>query len=96
VTGRFEETTHAAADDLRTAVEDGDAAALRAHAHKLAGGAANLGAVEVATLARELEALGDTGTTSGAEPLLPRLDSALDRARAGVRAYRERWLTSAS
>jgi CheY-like chemotaxis protein len=96
VTGRFEETTAAAAEDLRAAVEAGDAAALRAHAHKLAGGAANLGALEVATLARELEALGDAGTTDGAEPLLPRLCAALDRARAGVRAYRERWLTSAS
>jgi PAS domain S-box-containing protein len=96
VTGRFEETTAVAAEDLRAAVEVGDAAALRVHAHKLAGGAANLGALEVATLARELEALGDAGTTDGAEPLLPRLGTALDRARAGVRAYRERWLTSAS
>jgi CheY-like chemotaxis protein len=96
VTGRFEETTASAAVDLRAAVEGGDAAALRAHAHRLAGGAGNLGAIEVATLARELEALGDAGTTDGAVPLLAQLDTALDRARAGVRAYRERWLTSAS
>ncbi len=96
VTGRFEESTRAAAADLRCAVEAGDADALRAHAHKLAGGAANLGAVEVAALARELEALGDAGTTSGAASLLPRLVSSLDRARAGVRAYRDRWLGPAS
>lgn len=96
VTGRFEETTASAADDLRSAVEAGDADALRAHAHKLVGGAANLGAVEVVALARELEALGDAGTTYGAAPLLPRLVTALDRARTGIRAYRERWLGSAS
>ncbi len=95
VTGRFEETTATAADDLRCAVESRDPDALRAHAHKLAGGAANLGAVEVVALARELEALGDAGTTSGAAPLLPRLATALDRARAGIRAYREQWLGSA-
>jgi PAS domain S-box-containing protein len=92
VTGRFEETTASVAEDLRRAVQDGDPVALRAHAHKLAGGAANLGAVEVATLARELEALGDAGTTTGAAAVLTRLGAALDRARAGVRAYRERWL----
>ena len=96
VTGRFEETTASATDDLRSAVEAGDPEALRAHAHKLAGGAANLGAVEVVTLARELEALGDAGTTCGAAPLLPCLATALDRARAGIWAYRERWLGSAS
>ena len=87
VTGRFEESTRSAAEDLRSAVEAGDAPALRAHAHKLAGSAANLGALEVATLARQLEALGDSGTTSGAAPLLPRLGTALDRARAGIRGY---------
>lgn len=96
VTGRFEESTRAAAEDLRTAVEAGDAAALRAHAHKLAGGAGNLGAVQVASLARELEALGDAGTTEGAGPVLLRLVTALDRARAGVRSYRERWLVPPS
>ena len=58
--------------------------------------AANLGALEVAVLARQLEALGDSGTTSGAAPLLPRLGTALDRARAGIRSYRERWLASTS
>jgi PAS domain S-box-containing protein len=96
VTGRFEESTRSAAEDLRSAVEAGDAPALRAHAHKLAGSAANLGALEVATLARQLEALGDSGTTSGAAPLLSRLGTALDRARAGIRGYRERWLASTS
>ena len=63
MTARFEESTVAAAADLRTAVEADDAVALRAHAHKLAGGAANLGAREVVALARELEALGESGTT---------------------------------
>jgi CheY-like chemotaxis protein len=93
---RFEETTRSAAEDLRRAVEADDADALRAHAHKLAGGAANLGAVEVAGLARRLEALGDAGTTSGAALLLPRLGTALERARAGIRSYRERWLAPTS
>ncbi|KRF30560.1 hypothetical protein ASG94_18680 [Nocardioides sp. Soil805] len=92
VTARFEESTVAAAEDLRRAVETGDADALRGHAHKLAGGAANLGAVEVASLARDLEAIGDAGTTSGASAVLARLLGALEQARAGVRAYRERWL----
>ncbi|WP_457205030.1 response regulator [Nocardioides sp. P5_C9_2] len=96
VTGRFEESSLAVADDLRCAVETDDADALRAHAHKLAGGAANLGAVEVAALARELEALGDAGTTSGAGAVLVRLVAALERARTGLRAYRERWWGPAS
>jgi PAS domain S-box-containing protein len=94
VTARFGETTRAAAEDLREAVAAGDADCLRRHAHKLAGGAANVGAVEVASLARRLEAVGEAGTTSGAAPLLSRLGPELDRARSGMRSYRERWLGS--
>jgi PAS domain S-box-containing protein len=96
VTGRFDASTVAAAADLRRAVADDDPAALRAHAHKLAGGAANLGAREVVPLARELEALGEAGTTAGASSVLARLETALDRARSGIRAYRERHLPPAS
>ena len=96
VTGRFDQGTVTAAADLRAAVEGDDAVALRAHAHKLAGGAANLGAREVVALARELEALGELGTTDGGPDLLVRLETALDRARAGIRAYRERHLRPVS
>ena len=95
VTGRFEESTRTAAEDLRSAVEAGDAAALRAHAHKLAGSAANLGALEVATLARQLEALGTRARRPAPLRCSP-AGTALDRARAGIRGYRERWLASTS
>ena len=71
VTGRFDQGTVTAAADLRAAVEGDDAVALRAHAHKLAGGAANLGAREVVALARELEALGSRGPPTAARTCWP-------------------------
>ena len=49
-------------DAIRAAVDDADPIALRASAHRLAGGAANLGLIAVAAAARDLELLADKGT----------------------------------
>ena len=76
-------------DAIRAAVEDADPTALRQSAHRLAGGAANLGLIAVAAAARDLELLADKGTTHGAADVLPRLAEALDGGRSAVLAYRD-------
>ena len=63
---------------LRRASQAQDAPSLRAAAHRLKGGAANLGAQRVAAVAFGLEQLGDTGEVRGAGPLLIDLAAALD------------------
>jgi two-component system, sensor histidine kinase and response regulator len=74
----------ARADDLvatiRTAVLAHDPAGLRAGAHQLKGSALNLGLPMVGAAAARLEALGDSGSTAGAEDLLDELVDEVDRA----------------
>ena len=74
--------------ELEKAVADGDAAALRATAHKLKGSALNLGAKEVADVSRRLEELGDEDRTDAAGTVLEELRGAAPRACAALDAYR--------
>jgi CheY-like chemotaxis protein len=80
---RVTESVHA----IRSATAAGDPEALTAAAHRLKGSALNLGLPVVGHLAHELEMLGDTGSTTGAQALLEDLESALSRAVAEVLAY---------
>lgn len=58
---------------LQKAVQLGDARALQEAAHSLKSSSANLGAVEVANLCREIETLGRQGLLEKAEPLMGQL-----------------------
>ncbi|MFJ5954478.1 response regulator [Paenarthrobacter sp. NPDC092416] len=79
---------------LDAAMQDGQAPAVEAAAHKLAGAAANIGAIEAASLCKELERLGRDGAadlgTRGLEILqrlhaeLARVDNALERMMLGA------------
>ncbi|RCX32726.1 signal transduction histidine kinase [Thioalbus denitrificans] len=54
---------------IRDAIDKTDADALRAAAHTMKSSSANLGAMPLSALAKELEALGRSGTTEGAAEL---------------------------
>ncbi|GAB3793439.1 response regulator [Nocardioides ungokensis] len=69
---------------IRGAVAAGDASALQQSAHQLKGSALNLGLPLVGATAARLEALGDAGTTAGAEDLLAELVREVDRAVAAL------------
>jgi hypothetical protein len=56
-------------------------------AHKLAGGALNLGVTAAGRTAQEIELVADTGSTDGAAVLVDRLEADLERGRAALRAY---------
>jgi CheY-like chemotaxis protein/HPt (histidine-containing phosphotransfer) domain-containing protein len=75
-------------EELGTAARAGDAATLRAVAHRLKGSAMNLGAARVAEVAQHLESLGDQDSTSGATPALDRLRQAGAGATEALSAYR--------
>jgi PAS domain S-box-containing protein len=86
--GNFLANSGPAVERLRGLVAEDDADGMRQAAHKLAGSALNLGVVEVGAAARELEFLGDAGTTDGAPPLLDALDASVRRGQALLTAYR--------
>jgi signal transduction histidine kinase/CheY-like chemotaxis protein len=65
---------------LRSSVERGDAAELRASAHALKGAALNIGAGDVAACAQQLENAGKSGALEGLAPGLEALSAALEAA----------------
>ena len=67
-----------------------DAKALQTQAHSLKSSSANVGARELAELARELEALGRTGQTTDAAGLVERMATEFLRVREALVAERER------
>jgi CheY-like chemotaxis protein/HPt (histidine-containing phosphotransfer) domain-containing protein len=66
------------------AVADADALGLRASAHAFKSLSATMGGIAVAQLCGSLEALGRTGTTVGAEKLLPQLQFEYERLEAAL------------
>ncbi len=64
---------------VREAIAAGDADGLRRAAHSGKGSSANLGALPLSDLFRELEDLGRSGTTVGGSELMPRVDAELGR-----------------
>lgn len=87
--GNFAIRSEEALASIREAEEAGDDTQLRFHAHKLVGSAGNLGVVDVADLAREIELLADTGTTAGAASIIRKLDAALEQGCLALLAYRD-------
>jgi two-component system, sensor histidine kinase and response regulator len=77
-------------EGLQRALAEKDAKALQAQAHSLKSSSANVGARELAELARELEALGHSNQTSDAGGLVERMAAEFLRVREALIAERER------
>ena len=60
---------------LRTSIDNSDAANVRQHAHRFKSGSANLGAIGLAELCKQLEYKGRNNDLEGAEALLSRIES---------------------
>ena len=60
-------------DDLQAVTEAGDLAAVDLQAHSMKGGAANVGAVRMTAVAREMETLAKNGSLDGAGDLVAQL-----------------------
>jgi signal transduction histidine kinase/ActR/RegA family two-component response regulator/HPt (histidine-containing phosphotransfer) domain-containing protein len=65
--------------DIEEAIAQTNSEALRQSAHALRSSSINLGAVEVGELCRELEQMGKSGTTEGAQKLYPQLSLAVGK-----------------
>lgn len=65
---------------IERAIAQSDAEALRQAAHALRSGSINLGAVQVGQLCRELEQMGKSGSTTGAQALYQQLPLAVGQA----------------
>jgi HPt (histidine-containing phosphotransfer) domain-containing protein len=72
---------------MRGSLARSDAAAFTLQAHTLLGAAGFFGARAAADLAGQLEALGRSGDLSGAEPLVRKLDAALEVLEAALRGW---------
>lgn len=57
-------------DELQAVVAAGDVPAVDLQAHSMKGGAANVGALKMAALAKDLEHLAKSGSLTGAEDLV--------------------------
>ncbi len=85
--GNFQKNSVAAEESIDAHVVAGDAPALKATAHKIAGSALNLGVARAGEAARAMEHLADSGSTDGAEDLLSELHEAMGQARSLLLAY---------
>jgi len=71
---------------IRDAIGQSDADALRAAAHTMKSSSANLGAMPLSALAKELEALGRSGTTEGAAELFRQAAAEFTRVKQALEA----------
>lgn len=74
---------------IKAAVAQGDANALRQTAHTLISSSASLGATTLASLCRELEVMGSTGTVKGASAKVPQLQAEYERVKAVLEVIRQ-------
>jgi HPt (histidine-containing phosphotransfer) domain-containing protein len=84
---RFEREGVAQLASLRSAASTAATTALDRLAHEFKGWSSTLGAVEVASLCRDLGALCEAGSAVGATELIERLESAHRRAVEALRRY---------
>ena len=85
--GNFVANTPTTMATIREAYESGDTDTLRQVAHKLAGGALNLGVTNAGEIAQQIEVVADTGSVGGAGALVQELSAALEDGRAALLAY---------
>jgi HPt (histidine-containing phosphotransfer) domain-containing protein len=71
---------------LGQGVAAGDRAGVRRAAHSLRSGAATLGAVDLASVCRVVEGLGEAGELSAAADLVPAVEAEYGRARVALEA----------
>ena len=76
--GNFVANTPTTMATIREAYENGDTETLRQVAHKLAGGALNLGVTSAGEIAQQIELVADTGSVGGAGALVEELSAALE------------------
>jgi HPt (histidine-containing phosphotransfer) domain-containing protein len=69
---------------LKSAMEAGDNELLRKTAHALRGASANVGAMHMAEIAQQLEALGKSSTISGTAALIEEVETEFKRVRAEI------------
>jgi HPt (histidine-containing phosphotransfer) domain-containing protein len=72
--------------DMRRAAAAGDAAGLQRAAHTLKTGSANMGALQLAALCKELEDVGRSGALDGAEARIDAAAAAYDHVAQALRA----------
>ncbi len=72
--------------DLAAAIDQGHADAVYRTAHQLKSSSGNIGAAQLAELARRLEMQGRSGAVNDASALLARLSITAERTRAALRA----------
>uniref|UniRef100_A0A7C3ZTM4 Hpt domain-containing protein n=1 Tax=Planktothricoides sp. SpSt-374 TaxID=2282167 RepID=A0A7C3ZTM4_9CYAN len=65
--------------DIQTAVENGNAAALELAAHSLKSTSATFGALHLAQICKHLETIGRSRTVAGASDMLPQLVSEVEK-----------------
>ena len=79
VVALFEADADSILEELHRNITEGNAEGVRLAAHRFKSGSANLGALRLARLARELESLGKEGELQGAAPLLGEMEIELAR-----------------
>jgi two-component system, sensor histidine kinase and response regulator len=84
--GLFGTQTPVLVENLRSAVQAGDAGSVKAHAHKLKGSAVTLAAVQIAELCEELESRARHHLLEGAELLVEQIHSSFQRAHTSLLA----------
>jgi len=84
VFGLFLEDAPRHLEAMRQASTRGDADALRRAAHDLKSSAANLGAMTLSTLCKDLEEMGRAGTTEGAQEKMSTVEAEYERARSAL------------
>ena len=77
-------------NSVRDAVLQGEANTLREMAHSLKSASANMGALQLSSLCKELEELGRTGDTAAAAALIPGLEVEYGRVTDALRKEQER------
>ena len=80
------DVSHKLLNEMKQAVADSDAEALKRSAHPLKSSSAQLGAIGVSECAKKLEAIGLEGTVEGADELLDDFDNMLEESIAYLRS----------
>ncbi|MEM7353673.1 MAG: Hpt domain-containing protein [Acidobacteriota bacterium] len=83
----FEAHVPASCADMRRALEEGDAVALRKISHKLKSSAHCLGLARLSAVSAELEQTASTESLAGAEEQLATIEEEYDRAAATLRRF---------
>ena len=84
---RFEEDTESRLVKLVVAAETGDAASLGQIAHALKGSCWNIGATRMASIAQQLQEMGQRGGTDGATEIVNALETAFASVREAIAHY---------